>query len=307
MKQGARSGMRNSLKTAHTHRNNEYRAQKKMRYLQTMQDVSSFANHDILLHILHTAYGLDCGEISWDGSLFVELVNTTSMQAKTIRSLYHNFPKTFKEQSGWLQFPRAQCLMENLTGSNSHSERQILTLVTKELLKKVLKHDGSIYHGIVPAALTYLAAIYFAASEYQEARPLCSSVLMDQTSQEDRETLNAGCLLFIDDVARIVGLCVLYKKITENNFHFTNRRIYLDLRLLPEVFAQYLTALSAERMSKESRFYRDLPDSSFHMDANLKALIKSKYIFSMKSDFHSNAALVLPVNFTERNRRIVNC
>src|SRR6218665_3919722 len=120
------------------------------------------------------------------------------------------------------------------------------------------------------SSFAYMAAIHYATSEYQEARRLCLAILMDQISTEDKEKLNAGCLLFIDDVARIVGLCVLQKRITEDNLHHTNRRLYLDLRLSPEVFAQCLLVSSADRMSRQSDFYHDLSDSSFSMDVYMK-------------------------------------
>ena len=132
--------------------------------------------------------------------------------------------------------------------------------MAKQLLRKALKHHDSISNGITHAALAYLAAIHYASSEYEEATRLCSAILMGQIPIEDKETLNAGCLLFIDDIARIVGLCVLQKKITEDNLHNTNRRLYLDLRLSPDVFAQYLSVLSAERMSKQSDIHHELPD-----------------------------------------------
>src|SRR6218665_2323997 len=61
------------------------------------------------------------------------------------------------------------------------------------------------------------------------------------------------------------------------------------LKICPASVA-YLTAISAERMSKQSRFYRDLPDSSFPTDASLKALIQPKYISLMKSGYRCNAA-----------------
>src|SRR6218665_3749957 len=99
------------------------------------------------------------------------------------------------------------------------------------------------------AAVAYLAALHFDRSQYREAISSCLAVVADQSPEKDKETLNAGCVLFIDDVARIVGLCVLHKKITENNLHYIAKRLYLDLRLSTKVFAHYLAVFSAERMS----------------------------------------------------------
>src|SRR6218665_678217 len=117
---------------------------------------------------------------------------------------------------------------------------------------------------------------------YQQAICLCAAVLSNQTHQEEKETLNAGCLLFIDDVAKIVGLCVLYKKITDINLHYIEIRLYLDLRLSPEVFAQYLTVLSSERFSTHLDVVGDLHNSSFPLDNYVKALIKPTFIPTMK-------------------------
>jgi len=264
----------------------------KMTYLQTITKVLCFKYYDILLFILHVAYALCYEELSLDSSLFVEFVEAISMQPKIIRSQYHNFPKTYKAQSGWYQFLRAQDLMQNLTGSNSRSEFQLVSLMSKELLRKALESDGSKSNGIAPAALAYLAALHFATSEYQPAIRFCSAVLADQTSHKEQETLNAGCLLFIDDIATIVGLYLLHTKIT-NDLHYIGRQLYLDLRLSTEVFAQYLTALSADRIYTHFDLYHDLPHSAFPVDEYVKALIilrKQKFTAPMKSGIHFNAA-----------------
>src|SRR6218665_1607661 len=178
-----------------------------------IQDVSCFMYHGNLLYILHIAYSLGCDEISWDGSLWLEAIVGISKPPKIMRSAYHNFPRPHTSLSSRLQFQRAQDLMDNMTGTNSHSEFQLLSLMAKQFIKKALKYDGTLSNRILPVALCYLAALHYANAEYQEAMSLCSAVLM--TSEEDKETLNAGCLLFVDDIARIVGLCVLHKKIAE--------------------------------------------------------------------------------------------
>jgi len=284
IREGFSSGLRKDFKSGIKFKSHYTKATWKLKYLPTTQ-VLGLAHYSIQLHILHTVYGLHYGEISWNSNLFLAFVKAISMQSKIVRSQYHNFPNTFTTQSSHFQFQRAQRLMENLTGSNNHSEFHLLSLIAKQLLRKSLKHQDSTSSGIVPAALAYLAAIHYAASEYEEATRLCSAVLMDQTSKEHKEILNAGCLLFIDDVARVAGLCVLHKRITdsEDNLHNTNRRLYLDLRHSPEVFAQYLSVLSAERTSRRSDFYQDLSDSYFYMDVYMKGLMTLKYSFSMMS------------------------
>src|SRR6218665_2039097 len=101
---------------------------------------------------------------------------------------------------------------------NTRSEFQLLSLMTKMYLRKALNYNDSQIKGVAPITSGYLASLHFASSEYGEILVLCSSVVIDQTFEEEKETLKAGCLLFIDDIARIAGLCVL-KKIT-NNLHY---------------------------------------------------------------------------------------
>ena len=57
--------------------------------------------------------------------------------------------------------------MENVTGSNSRSEFQIMSILAKEFLRKALECDNSQSSGIASAALVNLAALYFATSEYK--------------------------------------------------------------------------------------------------------------------------------------------
>ena len=253
--------------------------------LGTIQNVSCFTYYDIALYLMHIAYGLGCGEISLDSSLVVEFVHTISMQPKLMRSLYHNFPKTYTEQSSQFQFLSAQDLLQNLTGSNSSSEFRLVSLMSKENLKKAVEYSAFESNGIKTAALTYLAAVHFAESEYEQAMGFCSSVLVDHSSEDDDETLNAGCLLFIDDVARLVGLCALHKKITDNNLLYINRRLYLDLRLSPKAFAHYLTA-SIERIHKHVCVHHNLPVSALPMNRYLKTLLKRRRIVYTESGTH---------------------
>src|SRR6218665_1295105 len=107
----------------------------------TMQNTSCFTHQDNLLCILYIAYGLGCGEISWDGILFVEFLNAISMHPKIVRSQYHNFPTPWTAHRSRFQFLCSQNLMKNLTGLNSRSEFQLLSLVTKQFLMKALIYD----------------------------------------------------------------------------------------------------------------------------------------------------------------------
>src|SRR6218665_191960 len=276
------SSVRLLLKMQQIELNFPFLPQKQTICLATTQTVSCFKYYDLLLHNLQLADYLSSGEISCNCSLFVEFVNAMSLKPKIIRSQYHNFPKTYRTESSRYQFMRAQGLMENLTGLGSRSEFQLVYLMSKELLRRTLEADCSESNGITRAALVYLAALHVASSEYEESIRLCSAVLVEQTPREEKETLNAGCLLFIDDVARIVGLCVLHKKITDINLHYIGRCLYLDLRLSPEVFAHHLTVLSSERRSTHLDLGRDLNDSSFSIDNNILALLTPKITAKLK-------------------------
>src|SRR6218665_677229 len=286
MKHMSDPGLCQYLNTGFNFKLHDFKANWRLRDLPTVQNYLCFVYYANLLSILHTAYGLRCGEIAWNSNVFVEIVIAISMRHRIIRSQYHNFPKAYTAQNYCqYEFLRVQDLLRNMTGSTSPNEFRLLSLISKEFLTKALKRDGAISSGIIPAAMAYLSALHFAASEYQEATRLCSAVLMDQTYQEYKETLNAGCLLFIDDVTKIVGLTVLQRKFTEYNLSYTDGLLYLDLRLSPDVFAEYLLVLSAEKMSKKSDYYHELPDSSFPMDVNLTSFIKP-----MKSRYRYNAA-----------------
>jgi|SRR6218665_248345 len=247
-------------------------------FLSIIEKVLCFKYYACLLYSLQFAYSLSTGEISWDCNLLVEFANDISSQSKITRSQYHNFPKTYRPQSSRYHLIQAHSLMENLAGLNNNSEFQLVSPRSKEFLRKFLEADSSESKCVTSAALAYLAAFYFASEEYKQTIQFCSTVITDQTAQEEKETLNAGCLLFIDDIARIVGLCALHKKIIDNNLLYVGRKIYLELRLSPEVFAHYLglSILSTESRSTNLGFGRDLYDSSFPMDNNVKALIMPK-------------------------------
>lgn len=92
--------------------------------------------------------------------------------------------------------------------------------------------------------MVYLAVLYFAELEYQTARELCSRLSINQTNEEEeKQTMNAACLLYIEDIVRILGLYVLLSRI-KYDFPYNRRLHVVDLRLTPEVFALYLTNLS---------------------------------------------------------------
>ena len=253
-----------------------------MSILPIPENIWCFTYFDSTLCSLNAAYGLECENISWDSDVFDEYIKAIFLKPKIVRCQYHIFPTPSTTEISRFQYLRAQNFMENLTGSNSRSEFQLMSLLAKEFLRKALEKDDSQSNIIAPAALVYLAALHFATSENQIVLDLCSAVLMCETTHVENETLNAGCLFFIDDVVRIVGFCLLCKKFSER-MHFRKRQIYLDLRLTPKVFAYYLTAISAERISKQLQLNPDLPTSAFPLDQLLLVLTKRKFCTSMKS------------------------
>ena len=269
---GSYSGLRGSLKSGCYRRCHSIKTTRNTALLTTIEDDLFFAYYDNLLHILHSVHSLSFGEISYKSMLFVELVHTISVQPNIIKSNYHNYPKAYTSQDGRFQFQRAQDLMGNLTGSNSRSEFQLIVLLAIWLLREVLEYDDKRSNEITPAALAYLASLYFATAEYQQAKHLCLTFVTDQKPQKNMEAMNAGCLLFIDDIARIVGVFVVHKKITEKNINYIGVRLCLDLRLSPKVFANYLKLLCTERIRKRLYFNYELPDSTFPMDECLTIL-----------------------------------
>ena len=260
-----------------------------MAILPIPEDISCFSYFNIALFSLHARNGLYRGTMSYSDELFVEYIKGICFQPKLVRCENYDFPQPSTEASSQLQVVLAHDFMENLTGLNSSSEFRILSLLSKIYLKRILTCEDFQYKDIAPpAALVYLAALHFASSENQMVIDLCSAVLTNDTIQVGDDTLNAGCLFFIDNVVRAVGLHLIYKKLSED-MQFGKRKIYLDLRLTP-VFAYYLTAKSAERLFKQFEIDLDLRASTFYFDQLVLALAKQRFGTSMKSNFYIKAA-----------------
>ena len=167
--------------------------------------------------------------------------------------------------------------MENLTGLNSLQEFKLVSQLSKELLRNALYCDDSKSSAIRDVAFVYMAALHFSESDYETAIDLCSTVFINRTPGEEerveneemekeavKETLNAGCLFYIDDVVRIIGFYLLFRRI-QDNFQYNRRRYLLDLRLTPEVFAHHLIILSNERRNKAIRLNYDLHNASISL------------------------------------------
>src|SRR6218665_299603 len=220
--------------------------------------------------------------MSWGSELFLEFVKRgIFLKPKIIKCQFHEFPIPSSADESQCQLLHAQDLMENLTGSNNPPEFKLLSLLSKEFLRKALRCEDSQFHDIAPTALVYLAALHFATSEYQMVIDLCSSVFMSHTSR--LETLNAGCLFFIDDVVRIVGLLLLCKTFNEH-ICYIKQHIYLDLRITPQVFAKHSTVISSERNSKKLEFSPYFTKSALPLDKFVSVLTEREFCTAARSN-----------------------
>src|SRR6218665_423535 len=105
---------------------------------------------------------------------------------------------------------------------------------------------------------------------------------MDQTFDMENETLNAGCLFFIDDVVRIVGFSLLCKRFSENK-RLTGRQIFLDLRLSPKLFGYYLAIVLVEKLNTQIDMIPRSPTSTFPLDHCIFAVARRNFDARMKS------------------------
>src|SRR6218665_308955 len=235
--------------------------------------VSAFCltNFDAALLVLNIAHALECGYILWDSRLFADHVKEFCFKNDIVMCQFQIYPKSYTAESSQIQFLRALDFMTNLTKSDGHAKFQLMSLISKECLKKAIECDDSQSKGIAHAAMVYLAALHFASSEDEIVIDICLAVLMDQTIDMNHETLNAGCLLFIEDVARIVGFCLAWKMFT-TKIHYNKKQIHLDLRLTPKIFAHYLTVISAKRVFKRIELNHDLPFPVFPLDRFIMVL-----------------------------------
>jgi len=250
--------------------------------LPTADNDCCFTNSDTTMYSLQIVNALESGSMSWGSELFLEFVKRgIFLKPKIIKCQFHEFPIPSSADESQCQLLHAQDLMENLTGSNNPQEFKLLSLLSKEFLRKALQCEDSQFHDIAPTALVYLAALHFATSEYQMVIDLCSSVFMSHTSLI--ETLNAGCLFFIDDIVRIVGFWLLYKTFNEN-ICYSKQHIYLDLRLTPKVFAKHLTVISSERNSKKLEFSPYFTKSALPLDKFVSVLTEREFCTAARSN-----------------------
>src|SRR6218665_2336853 len=254
-----------------------------MAVLPVPEDVGCFTLFDTALCSLNAAYGLQCGKMAWDSELFFKYIKGFCSQPKSVKCHFHRLPMPIKSEGSQFHLWQAHTLMENLTGLNGASEFQLLSLLSKGLLGKALKCDDFQSNGLALATTVYLAALHFATSEYQIVIDLCSSIFIGLSTHIENETLNAGCLFFIDDVVRIVGFYLLCKKFRENDRFTTRRQVSHDLRLTPKVFAYYLAVILVEKLYTQVDLIPYSPTSVFPLDEFLFAVVRRRYHTLMKS------------------------
>jgi len=165
--------------------------------------------------------------------------------------------------------------MENLTESNDDLEFEIMVKISHLFLLTALECKDSKRNTLVKATLSYRSALHFAVSEYQIAIDLASTVIMnDYCEKEDEETLNAGCLFYLEDVSIIIGFYLFYLKI-KNDLHYTKRQVFFDLRLTPDVFARYLISSSIEGAVGAFGINNASQTAVFPLDVILKTILKT--------------------------------
>src|SRR6218665_1212458 len=237
---------------------------------------SSFSSYDSMLGLLFSVNSLDCDEVHCRREWFVELIRQISIKPKFVICRHHNIPRSLNTgvNEGQCLFRKAQELMENLTGSNDDLEFKVVSEISKALLVQAFNSEDSSRNKIEGATLAYAAALHFAASEYEIAIYLCSVIIMIEKNENgETETLNAGCLLYIDDIIKGIGFNRIFKNATEASLqHAEREQIFLDLRLKPEVFAYYLITLSTEISDCSFELEHISQSPKFPLDAILIAI-----------------------------------
>src|SRR6218665_2757118 len=230
-----------------------------------------------LLHMVSLSnYAETC---SHDAECCLELFRVVLKKAKCIRSKHHILPKQCADDANesHVVYLQAQDMMENLIGSKTDLRFKVVSEISKSLLNLAFEIEDSQTNTIAKATLCYMAALHFNESEYQKSMYLSSRVIMNEFhDDENAETLNAGCLMYIEDISNSIGFYLMFLKI-RNALHYTKRQICLDLRLTSEVFARYLAILSIERTA--GTFIINIDQiAAFPLDAILVAVTNHKCI-----------------------------
>src|SRR6218665_1918341 len=252
---------------------------------------SCYGCYESMLLILHAAYLLGCRKVGYSFEDVFEMIAdllTKSIRIR-VRSMHHILTRPLNTDvtEGLLCLIEAQILMENLTETSEYLESQVLSEISKALLIKALECDEYTRNSIVKVPLAYLAALHFATSGYHVAIDLSSRVVINEYCEKEKtDTLNAGCLLYIEDISIIIGFYLIFRKIRDASLHYTKRPFFLDLRLTPEVFAHYLTIASFERIHTvfgDSRPNNNITQTAASpLDAILIAITSRKSLRKLK-------------------------
>jgi len=240
--------------------------------------VNSIEYEPSVLRLLQAAHLIQFAGTYSDICFGCQLIRTVSKKTKYLRSKFHNLPKTFDSdvETSHMCYLTALDVMENLTGSSGHLEFQVVSEISKVLLSLASKCKDSKSNALAKANLSYLAALHFSASEYEIVIDRCTRVIMNEKfDDDDEETLNASCLLYIETISNTVGLYLIFIKI-KAALHYTRRQFFLDLRLTPEVFAQYLRISTTERIDGVVEHFSIYQNPKFPLDAILTAIMSRR-------------------------------
>src|SRR6218665_3416346 len=203
---------------------------------------SCFYFYGTTLRLLPAARLLECRKIQYDSEWFLEVIRQFPSKSKFLRSKHHNFPNPRETgiSRSQLLLLEAQDLMENLAGLNDGAEFKILSQMSINMLNKVLECRDSEASSMASASLAYMGGLHFAASEYEIAIGICSTLLKNQTSdQENSKPLNASCLFYIEDIVKVNGFYQIFRQI-KYTLKYSKKLILVDMRLTPEALARYL-------------------------------------------------------------------
>src|SRR6218665_3983159 len=231
------------------------------------------------------SYLLGCRKVDYCSKDFLEIISRILTKPVRFRSKHHIYRRSLNTgvTEGLLCLIEAQILMENLIEPSEYLEFQVLSEMSKGLLIKALECDEYTRNSIAKVTLAYLAALHFATSGYHSAIDLSSRVVINECCEkEETETLNAGCLLYIEDISIIIGFYLIFRKTKEASLQYTRGQFFVDLRLTPEVFAHYLTIASFERIHTAFGDNNIAQTAAFPLDAILIAITNRKSLRKLK-------------------------
>src|SRR6218665_1467723 len=223
---------------------------------------------------------LNCNDFLSDILSVVSLGTTTSSDWRR----YHNFPKAYRERlpQGHVCFLIAQDHMGKLGRPGDDPQFQLISRLSMHYLRIAFGTKDLSARVIRTATVVYIAAICFATSQFQAAFDLCSTIIQKIPSvhtskmpERQEKPLNAGCLIFIDEVSNCIGLIATFNCIIKK-LRIDHRQFVLDTRFTPRVFAEYLMIQSANRLSRQLLVNWSESPTAFLIDSLFKKTVKRK-------------------------------